>query len=909
MKDYIKSDRHQEPKWHAISIEETLSILKSSHDGLTAGEAARRLKEYGVNELDTKRATPFILIFFRQFLNPLVYILIVASIIKFALGGVMDGSVILAVIMIMAVIGFIQEARAERAMEALKQLAAPKTRVKRDNKVEVIPSTEVVPGDILILESGDKVAADARIINVSSLKVNESILTGESVPVDKHSDKIAADAVIADRKNLLYMGTVITYGRTVAVVVASAMATEMGKIASAIKEVKPEKTPLQKSVHALGKWMILIAIAIVIILKLIGMSKGMAWGEIFMIAVAAVVSAIPEGLPAVVTVVLAVGMRMMAKRNAIIRKLVAVETLGSTTVICTDKTGTLTMNQMAVKRLWNNAKVIEVRGQECDTSAEFFYNDEIIDVKNDLSLKLLFEIGVLCNDASLKFEDKKCSVIGDPTEGALLTAGVKAGLQKNAIEKLFPRLSEIPFQSEKQYMATLHQKEIVRLAYVKGAPEKILSLSAFALKDGGQEHLNDSFRTSILEAVNSMAKDAMRVLALAYCEISSGKDSLTEDDFAGKLIFVGLAGMIDPPRPEAIESVRLCKEAGIRVVMITGDNKLTAGAIAKEVGIATDDILTGVEVDKMSDEEVAEKAKTVSVFARIEPLHKLKIVKAIKKLGNIVAMTGDGVNDAPALEAADIGIAMGITGTDVAKEASDMVLADDNFASIVAAVEEGRVIFNRLRNAVLFLLTTCFGELFVLILCVLFTGKAPLLPIQILWINLVTGALIAIPLGLEPRVGNELQFPPRHPKVGLIYPGMVMRITWLASGLSVSAFLLFAWCLQRFSIEESRTIVFCSIVTFEWLVAFNARSDEITIFKLGVFKNTALVKAIVIAVVLQIMVIYADVVRPLFNSVPLKPFEWLIALFPGSIIFAIETLRKIAVPKLFSIGKWKPLKT
>lgn len=870
-------------RWHAITADESMRVVQSRFDGLAAEEVAVRIKQYGPNELVAKKATPAVVIFLRQFLNPLVYILIGASIVKFIVGGVMDASVILAVIMVMAIIGFIQEARAERAMDALKQLAAPKAKVKRAGKVEMVLSKEVVPGDILILESGDKVPADARIIEASSLKVNESILTGESVPVDKHVDTVKEDASVADRKNLLYMGTAVSYGRAVAVIVATGMDTEMGKIASALKEVKTEKTPLQRSIHTLGKWMIIIAVAIVAILKIIGISRGLGWVEIFMLSVAAVVAAIPEGLPAVVTVVLAMGMRMMAKRNAIIRKLVAVETLGSTTVICTDKTGTLTMNQMAIKRLWHNAQMIEVGEQPLE----------------DSGLKTLLEIGVLCNDATLRYENNAPVIIGDPTEGAFLTAGARAGLEKGTLEKSFPRISEIPFQSEKQYMATLHQKEGMRVAYVKGSPEKILSFSA----------LDDVSRASISEAVNSMAKDAMRVLALAFCELPAGRDNLTEEDLAGRLTFVGLAGMIDPPRPEAIESVKLCKDAGIRVVMVTGDNKLTAEAIAVEIGIVTEEVLTGVEVSRMSDDELAEKVKTVSVFARIEPLHKLKIVQAIKKLGNIVAMTGDGVNDAPALEAADIGIAMGVTGTDVAKEASDMVLADDNFASIVAAVEEGRVIFNRLRNAVLFLLTTCFGELFALILCVLFTGKTPLLPIQILWINLVTGALIAIPLGLEPRVGNELQFPPRHPKVGLIYPGMVMRIALLASALSIGVFLIFAWSLERFTIEEVRTIVFCSIVVFEWLVAFNVRSDEITIFKLGVFKNTALIKSIAVAVFLQMVVVYAGFAQPLFRSVALKPFEWLIALLPGALIFAAETLRKIIAPKLFNAGKWKPRKT
>ncbi|MCM8830680.1 MAG: HAD-IC family P-type ATPase [Candidatus Omnitrophica bacterium] len=873
-----------EYKWHTLATEEIFRILQTSSDGLSVQEASKRVKEYGYNELIAKKATPAIIIFLRQFLNPLVYILTLASLVKFILGAVMDGGVILAVIMIMAIIGFIQEAKAEKAMEALKQLAVPKAKVKRAGKVEMVPSKEVVPGDILILESGDKIPADARIIEALSLKVNESILTGESMPVDKHIDNVKEDTSVADRKNLLYMGTSITYGKAIAVVVATGMNTEMGKIASALKEIKAEKTPLQKSIHILGKWMIFIVVIIVAMLKIIGITKGMGWVEIFMLSVAAVVAALPEGLPAVVTVVLAVGMRMMAKRNAIIRRLIAVETLGSTTVICTDKTGTLTMNQMTIKRLWYNSQMIEVGEQ-------FQY------LTDDAGLKMLLEIGMLSNNATLKYENNTLVIVGDPTDGAFLAIGAKLGLEKAQLESLFPRISEIPFQSEKQYMATLHKKDGKVIAYVKGSPEKILSFSV----------LDNSSKASILEAVNSMAQKAMRVLALAYCEFPIGKNNLTEEDIAGKLTFAGLAGIIDPPRPEAIESVRLCKDAGIRVVMVTGDNKLTAEAIAKEIGISTEKALTGNDISKMSDDELIEEAKTVSIFARIEPLHKLKIVNVFKKLGNIVAMTGDGVNDAPALEAADIGIAMGITGTDVAKEASDMVLADDNFASIVAAVEEGRIIFNRLRNAVLFLLTTCFGELFTLILCILFTGKAPLLPIQILWINLVTGALIAIPLGLEPKVGNELKFPPRHPKVGLIYFGMVMRIVWLASALSVGAFLVFVWSLMRYSIEQARTMVFCSVVVFEWLVAFNIRSDEYTIFKLGVFKNTALIKSIVIAIILQLVVIYAKFVRPFFNSVALELFEWLVVLLPGITIFIAETLRKIIAPNLFSAGKWRSI--
>lgn len=870
-----------EQNWHALEVQDVLNSLKTSLQGLDSEEAKLRLSQYGQNELTAKKKNSLLLIFFRQFLNPLVYILIIASLIKLWFSSFMDAFVILGVIIFMAVVGFIQEARAEKAVEALKQLASPKAKVKRAGEIEVVSTKELVPGDIVILESGDKIPADLRIIESVNLKVNESLLTGESLPVDKYADKVLNETVVAEQKNMLFMGTSVTYGRALAVVVATGMNTQMGKIASALKEIQSPATPLQKSIQTLGKWMIFITIGIVFILKIIGMSKGLSWIEVFMLAVAAVVAALPEGLPAVVTVVLAIGMRQMAKRNAIVRKLVAVETLGSTTVICTDKTGTLTLNQMTVKKIW--------------------YDSKMIDIDNNLqgeekNLKKLLEIALLCNDAKAKNENSEEEFLGDPTEVALLLAGKKLGLKKSELESFSPRISEIPFQSEKQFMATLHQKEGRLVAYVKGSPEKILSLS----------NLDKIDKDIILEAVSAMAKEALRVLAFGWVEFSSRKEALVEEDIFMKVNFVGLMGMIDPPRPEAIKSIELCKKAGVRVVMITGDNKLTAQTIAKQIGIFAEEVITGEDFYRMSNDELIEKAKSVCVFARIEPMHKLKIVKAFKSLGHVVAMTGDGINDAPALEAADIGIAMGITGTDVAKESSDMILADDNFASIVSAVEEGRSIFNRLRNAVTFLLTTCFGELFTLLFSILFTGKSPLLPIQILWINLVTGSLVAIPLGFEPKVGNELNFPPRHPRVGLIYPGMVMRIAFLAISLSIGAFFVFRFSLEKFGIEKARAITFCSIVLFEWLVAFNVRSDEITIFKLGVFKNKALLKAVLIGFLLQLLVVYNPFLQLFFSTVYLSINEWFLALFPGLTIFTMETLRKIVFPYLFSLGKWQP---
>ncbi len=892
-----------EKKWYTIGVEEILDLLKTSLNGLTTQEAQYRLKKYGYNEILTKKKTSPIIIFLRQFLNPLVYLLIVASVIKFSLGKYLDANVILGVLLFMAIVGFIQEFRAEKAMEALKQLASPKAKVKRNSQIELIPSNEVVVGDIIILESGDKVPSDARIIESASLKVNESILTGESVAVDKFAGVIKDNVGIVEQKNMLFMGTTVVYGRTIAVVTATGMSTEIGKIAFALKEIKQEQTPLQKSIHNLGKGIIIVILCMTFILSIIGISKGMNWIDVFMISVALMVAAAPEGLPATITVILSIGMQMMAKRNAIIRKLVAVETLGSTTVICSDKTGTLTLNQMTLKRIYDNERMILLK--EKDDKTEFFYKNKTLDVNNDDILKLIFEICVLCNDASLKFENNNINVIGDQMEGALLISAKNAGITKESLEIKFKRISEIPFQSENQYMATLYKKEYKNVAYVKGSPEKVLSLCNYITKNEKIIPLTEEIKSQISLKVELMAKDALRVIALAYCDL--GQQNLTEESIKGKLVFSGLVGLIDPPRPEAINSVKLCQQAGIKVVMITGDNKLTAQTIAKEVGIQSDEVITGQELEELTEDELAKKIKQVSVFARIEPLHKLKIVNAFKKLGNVVAMTGDGVNDAPALETADIGVAMGITGTDVAKESADMILADDNFATIVSAVEEGRAIFNRLRNATGFLLTTCFGELFTLIFSVIFTGISPLLPVQILWINLVTGAIMSIPLGLEPKFGNELQFPPRHYKVGLIYPGMIKRIAFLSLALSLGSFLVYIWSLKRFSIEETRTIVFLSVVIFEWFLAFNMRSDEISVFKLGLFKNPALIKGLIVAIILQLGVIYVGIFRTFFDTVILGYKGWIVAILPGLSIFILETLRKTFFPKLFSKGKWQPI--
>jgi len=893
-------------QWHSLSSDEALLAFNSRRSGLTETDAKARLLQYGPNNLKRKKRIPLILVFLKQFLSPLIYVLLAAVIVSVIVEHFIDAAVIMSVLLLNAVIGFIQETRAESAMEALVQMAAPKARIRRDGSVKQIPAKEIVPGDILLLETGDKVSADARLIEVSNLKVNEAALTGESMPVDKHTETLGEAVPVADRKNLVYMGTIVAYGRATAIAVRTGMSTEIGKIAAAIQEIKPAKTPLQKSVTKLSQYIIVLLLGILGLLVIVGILRGLGWLEMFSLAVAAAVSAIPEGLPAVVTVVLATGMRVMARRNAIIRKLVAVETLGSAAVICSDKTGTLTLNEMTVRRMYVDGQWIEVTGEGYEPWGEFRSNEQIVSPGSEQALTVHLRIGALCNDALLTCEHEFCSIYGDPTEGALVVAAAKAGMDKEKLEKTFPRLDEIPFQSEKQYMATLHSRDGGRVVYVKGAAERVLSLSKYVSKGNRIAPLAEDDVQAIMQANNAMAKEAMRVMATAYLDLPSEFEELREEDIRGNLVFVGVVGMADPPREEAKEAVKLCKQAGIKVVMITGDHKVTAESIAHQLDLPPGIAITGAELQEMSDEELSQQVENISVFARIEPLHKLRIVNALKSHGHVVAMTGDGVNDAPALKAADIGIAMGITGTDVAREASDMILADDNFASVVAAVEEGRAIFNRLRNVIFFLLSTNLGELLALILTIFFVGKAPLLAVQIIWINLMTDTAVAIPLGLEPKFGDELKQSPRHPKVGLIFPGLLLRIGFMATLMGVGVFLIFNWAQLRVSLEEARTIAFCSMVAFEWFRAFNARSDEYTVFRLGVFRNRWLVISILVAIMLQLAVVYVPFLQVAFSTVPLGIDKWGIAILAGGSLFIIEETRKALFPRLFTLGKWRP---
>jgi len=795
-------------------------------------------------------------------------------------------------------------------MLALRLMTAPQAKVRRQGEVKVIPARQIVPGDIIVLEAGDKAPADARVIEATNLKLDESALTGESQPVEKLNLPLPEDISLAERTNIVHMGTVVTSGKAAAVAVATGMSTEVGKISQALQEIETEKTPLQENVARLSRYIgILVMISCVALLS-IGVLRHYGVLEMFILAVATAVAVTPEGLPVVLTMVLALGMRNMARRNALIRKLVAVETLGAATVICSDKTGTLTKNEMTLQRIYLDGKFIEVTGEGYQPQGEFRSDDKRLEPGNNAALSLLLRIGALCNDSELRNNDGGYQILGDPTEGALLVAAAKAGIKRRDLEQQSPRLSEIPFQSEHKYMATLHPGSKNHcVANVKGSVEQVLALSYYVFKGNQAVPLTEAERQTILQANTDMAAEAMRVLALAYAETSHECTGLCHNDIEDKLVFVGLVGMIDPPRPEAIKAVADCRQAGIKVVMITGDHKLTAESIAKQLGIPPGETITGADLEKMDDEELARRVDNVSIFARVDPLHKLKIVNILKKRGHIVAMTGDGVNDAPALKAADIGIAMGQRGTDVAKEAAVMILADDNFASIEVAVEEGRVLYGNLRRAVFNILSGNSAELFILGIAIALDLPLPLVAVQLLWINVVTETLCGIPLGLEPKHGDVLHQPPRHPSAGILYKGSVLRMVFVAAFMVAGTLLIFRWQLPQSGEMQARTMAFTTLVVLRWFGALNARSDRQSLFSLGILGNPYLVGAIVISALLQIAVIYVPFLQIAFHTVPLSLANWGLILLFSLPLFVVEEIRKRLAPNLFNAGKFGPSKT
>jgi len=849
--------------------------LESSPKGLTKHEAEKRLHHYGLNELKEEAPIKPWRILLEQFYSPLVWILLAALIVSILLGETIDAIIIGVIIILNAILGFVQEYKAEKAIDALKKMVSLKAKVIRDDQEIIIDSKHLVPGDILILETGDKIPADARLFEIHVFQTQEAPLTGESLPVKKNIDTLEKETPLADRKNMVYSGTIVTNGTAKAIITTTAMNTEIGKIANLIQTTISELTPLQKKLKSLGKLLTIGVVLIAVIVFLAGILTGNPASAMFLTAIALAVAAIPEGLPAVVTISLAVGVQRMVKRNVLIRKLPSVETLGSVDVICTDKTGTLTHNQMTVTRIWANDQIYNLTGSGYNKNGVFTTDNKIIDPS---SLETLLKIGALCNDAKLQEKQKDREVIGDPTEAALLVSAEKAHFEIKKLQKQSPRLDEIPFSSERRMMATINNVNGKKVAHVKGAPEAIISKCNRIIINGRLQMFTRSKKKELLKQNEDFAKQALRVLALAY----NDKTEKPEED----MVFVGLQAMIDPPREEVKESIKRCHDAGIRVIMVTGDQIPTAQAIAQEIGI-TGRAITGQQLDKIKN--LHKEIKDIGVFARVSPEHKLKIVEALRKRKHIIAMTGDGVNDAPALKKADIGVSMGITGTDVAKEAADMILTDDNFTSIVNAIEEGRGVYDNIKKFFAFLFSGNIGEVGIVALAILVGLPLPLTALLILFINLVTDGLPAVALGVDPFEPGAMSRPPRSVKESF-YAGLSPFLLWYPIIMISVALGFFAW--MNYTGQElarSQTTVFLFIVMFELYQAFAARSVRYPSLKVGLFKNKFLLGAVLISLLLTLGIIYIPQLNSIFGTTPLGAMEFLtITLFSSSGFIYLE---------------------
>jgi Ca2+-transporting ATPase len=876
-----------EREWYTLSTADLAEALDSNCSrGLTHEQVEQRRKQYGLNELEEQKGITVWEMFLGQFKEFLVILLIAAAVISLAIGETTDAIVILAVVLLNAVLGVIQEYKAEKSLAALKTLSAPTAKVVREGAVFEIPARELVPGDLVVLEAGDYIPADARLVEAASLAVDESALTGESVPVEKDAAFIAPETLpLADRKNMVHMGTMATAGRGCALVTATGMNTEIGHIAGMIQAAPVEKTPLQKKLDHFGRRLGLLAIFLCALIFILGVLRGIDILPMFLTSVSLAVASIPEGLPAIITIVLALGVQRMARQQAIIRKLPAVETLGAATVICSDKTGTLTQNEMTVRRIDYGAAPIKVTGEGYKSKGEFLSGDEVIEPLQDRLLRLLLTIGLLNNDACILEEEGQFKVVGDPTEGALITVAEKAGLVRSELAAALPRIHEYPFDSTRKLMSTVHLgdlalpwpglKECRAWLLTKGAPDMVLERCRYRITPSGLEELTASQKEELLSRNGEMARDALRVLGFAFRPLPEEAACLPMEEAERELVFAGFMGMIDPPRPEAKEAIKTCHEAGIDVKMITGDHAETALAIARELGLASsrDEIITGLELEQIDDEELAARIDRLKVFARVAPEQKVRIVRALKANGEIAAMTGDGVNDAPALKQADIGTAMGRTGTAVAKEAAEMVLADDNFATIVHAVEEGRVIYENIKKAVFFLLSCNAGEIVTIFLAILLGWPLPLLPIQILWVNLITDTLPALALGVDPRESDMMRRPPRDPQSGL-FDAHTVR-TLIAFGLLIGLITLAAFSVGAGeSVEVGRTMAFATLSLCQLVHVFNFRSLHHSVVGRNFYANRQLLGAVVISGALQLFVLLVPAVAGIFHVVPLDPEKW-----------------------------------
>lgn len=883
-------------KWHQLGTSELEGMLHSSFgNGLNEAEAADRLQKDGKNELsEGKRISPFIL-FLNQFKDFMVLVLIGATLISGLLGEYLDAITIVAILVLNAVLGFVQEYRAESSLRALKELSAPSAKVLRGGKLTQVPAKHLVAGDIVLVESGDRIPADMRLLEANSCYAEESALTGESVPVGKHAEIIEdSDLPLGDQRNIAFMGTMLTRGTAKGIVIRTGMNTEMGKIAGLIEQTEAMETPLQHRLEQLGKILIMVAIGLTVLVVVAGILHGQPAYGMFLAGVSLAVAAIPEGLPAIVTIALALGVQRMIKRKAIVRKLPSVETLGCASVICSDKTGTLTQNKMTVTQMWLGGRSISVSGDGYNPTGAAFEDEAEIDVKHDSSLRRLLQIAALCNNAVLEkiemqdhkkkrgkdSQQEEWEMRGDPTEGALTVLSAKLGVSAKSLEGLYKREKEFPFDSERKRMSVVVSHQGGRIVCVKGASDVLMDLCTYVLWDGKVVPFTATLKKKCAEAGEGMAENALRVLGFAYRELKPHESCESEADAETQLIFVGLTGMIDPPRKEVQSAIATCRRAGIKTIMITGDHQRTAEAIAVQLGIMPRGgiAINGKELEEMSDEQLDRLADNIYVYARVSPEHKLRIVKALQRHGHVVAMTGDGVNDAPAIKAADIGIAMGISGTDVSKEASSLVLSDDNFASIVSAIEEGRGIYENIRKFIRYLLASNVGEILVMFLAMMAGMPLPLIPIQILWVNLVTDGLPAMALGVDQAEKDLMQQKPRGAKENIF----ARRLGWkiISRGILIGVCTLAAFWITLQSgpnspehLVKAQTVAFATLVMAQLIHVFDCRSSR-SIFHRNPLQNKFLVFAVLSSLLLMLAVMYIGALQPIFKTVPIGFREW-----------------------------------
>ncbi len=906
---------------HSKSIDAVVSGLNTHLDqGLTHQDARERLAKFGPNELTEQPQPGFLALLWDQFNNYLVIILIIAALISLALGEYIDSVAIMFIVVLNAVVGVIQESKAEQALAALKKMSAPNVQVMRDGQQVTVQGREIVGGDIVLLEAGNYVPADLRLVECINLKIEEASLTGESVPVEKNAAVVLDNEIpLGDRKNSAFMGTVITYGRGKGLVTGTGMNTQIGLIAEMIQSFEAEDTPLQKKLEHLGKVLGTMCLAICALVFIYGLFRDTHLADVFdigilnylgaekediinlfMTSISLAIAAVPEGLPAIVTICLALGMQRMIKHHALIRKLPAVETLGCTTVVCSDKTGTLTQNEMTVVQAWAGGKRFRLTGEGYNPTGEFFLGTDPFVPRTNPDATLLLHGALVCNDAKLREKlgdagSPVWQIIGDPTEGAMVVAAAKGGYRLDEMEKALPRIQEIPFDSERKRMSTIHRvdPEHARtavndfsyppvIAFIKGAPDVILDLCGHYLETGQPTSLTQHMRETILEQNRDMASNALRVLAVAYRPLAEVPASVTIESIETDLVFIGLLGMIDPPRPEVIDALKIARGAGLKSVMVTGDYKDTAIAIARDIGLLTPGglVLSGPEIEKLSDEELAARTDNLDVCCRVSPQHKTRIVDAFKSRGHVVAMTGDGVNDAPALKRANIGVAMGITGTDVAKQTADMVLTDDNFASIVAAIEQGRIIYSNIRKFVYFLLACNVGEILIIFGSMLAGLPLPLRPVQLLWLNLVSDGAPALALGMEKGDPDIMKHPPRSPQEPVINRDMAIGIGIIGVVDAIAILTVFVMALERYpdQLIAAQTIAFVTLCSSELIRAFTARSEYHSIFSIGVFSNQWMLWAVGVSFLLVLIVVYVPFFNPFFDTVPLTTDDWLLML-------------------------------